>query len=530
MATAAAVSLLLAACGEVHFVPNPYLARNVEVTFSTQENLTLFAWELGQNVDPERVTFELAAGDGWRPLVFEDAPFPAGAWPCGVATCFRYTEPGRYEPPASGLVLRSRHPDHGQLPPMVARVATVPTTLSMAPRFRYGNSELALRVDDLLAPPETPLRRSYRFQIRKSPAGGPLGDDTFDGETAGNEVVPVPDAPASEPRYDVLIEPVAAPGYVAVGVRAERVPVQPDLLPLTHRYDAPIEDAPVISQVIFDLEIPNEERCAATIAEVEATIDRYFGARDPDAFRFPSVNLATDGVRSCRQQLGAVADLGAMAQRIRSHVAANVPGTRGTRVVAIYLNNLAAPPSPQRQASLDRAYRSLAWDPRVGLFPWFIVGFPAGTSDATVRFDAFVSPRTAAFTELIETFAKTNLPFRSLVHAPGTPLEFLPHEAWPLPNVVNQVKKCAATPEVSLSLGLGPDARPTLPFGDGLPPVGYLVDLPAQDRVPISTFVPGIVHLDYEVCRRFCDHPFDTIRDEWIPQPWSDVVPCRGTP
>src|SRR4051812_5794701 len=97
----ALVAMCLFSCGTVRFVKSAYTVRNLKVTYSLQEDLTIFQWELGDSIDTDSVRFELFQDGNWTPIAFETAPFPAGSFECEGATCYRWAMRGRYKPSLS---------------------------------------------------------------------------------------------------------------------------------------------------------------------------------------------------------------------------------------------------------------------------------------------------------------------------------------------------------------------------------------------------------------------------------------------
>lgn len=88
------------------------------------------------------------------------------------------------------------------------------------------------------------------------------------------------------------------------------------------------------------------------------------------------------------------------------------------------------------------------------------------------------------------------------------------------------MKYCGSTPRVirwvddrepahgSIVFPIGPDRS-----------VAYRVSIPRQMLVPNSSYMKQEVVLHYEVCTRWCSHPFRIPRGQWLPN-WENSSAC----
>lgn len=516
--------MALAGCGPVQFVRSPYSIRDLNVTYSVQEDVTLFSWRLGANVDPASVQFESWSQGEWRRVRFEEAPFPAGAYGCGQDTCFRLTIPGRFAIPESGLVLRSIHAQHGTQHAAPVSLDEREVTLSFAPHLLATNERLDLGVDDFLSVPNTPLRRSFRWSVTPSaescvPSGG-----AWDGKTAaGKEQVPFGAAPTDEGAWCVTISPDAR-GIEAVSLAAS-VLAHPQLAYRTHRYVPEKQTAPLVYQLILDLEIPNENRCRSTLDLLEqgfakAFRDRSSAANAPPAVKLPTVNLSSVP-GGCRQEAMRRLPVADVAEAAKAYVRTAVQESEGTRLLFIYANNLAFPLPPLLTADFDALKTSVLEEPRAGVFlsAW---AFPVVLMSADWQEPVnWIPPTDRLFGDTVKAFADSNLPFLTMLHHEDTTVAFVDPA---LEARDGLLKLCSSTPRIRMV----DSPLTTGGFLYGVGPghdVRYQVDFPEQWLVRNAAYEKHEAKVSYEVCTRWCSHPFRTPLGVWVPS-WEKNPEC----
>jgi hypothetical protein len=176
------------------------------------------------------------------------------------------------------------------------------------------------------------------------------------------------------------------------------------------------------------------------------------------------------------------------------------------RVLLFYANDLAIPVPPQLDSALDELPADFRNDERVATFYW---GMIAPGATATVGYDA-TAPWTAIedpdFASGIARTMGATLPFLTQLHDDGTMVPLLDTTAL-IAEGGGELKLCQASPPVLLAAGGIPARGLTVPITAASPP-GFFVSLPPQITVPHAMFVQADVVVRYEICRRFCDHPF----------------------
>lgn len=523
--SAFAVALALAgtSCGTIHFIRSPYTPWSVLVTYSLQEDLSIVSWNLGAPIDPQAVRFELLLDGRWQPLSFDAAPYPAGSFECAEGTCYRYTIPGRYQPPGDLLLLRSIHPLFGLLPAEPAAVQDRATTLAFAPHFQPGNGVISFDVDDFLAPLGTALRRHFDWRVEGSTGDCRNSTAGPDGTTDGDrEEAAYRGALTDAGRYCATLRPRAKHG-TPVAVWAVLL-THPILVSTKSLFTPPVEVAPVLYQVVYDLEIPNVDRCNATLATLDKTL-ALLGARWSVGHAFETIVLSEGAGTRCRQALDRRLSAAALAESIKAHVAAHVAEPHGTRVVVVYVNNLVLPLPPSLHEELVQLRDSLRQDPRTGAELWAIAPQEVLADLDWDRPIGWTRPDDKAFHDVIAAAAKAQLPFKTAVHEPD---DLVPYVEQNLAATTGGLLKiCSSTPAVQRVLDGQPvpDGRLTQPLGTDHE-LRYRVDLPPQLLVPNATYADTPVAVRYEACTRWCDHPFLVANGPWV-DGWDADARCR---
>src|SRR5439155_13401290 len=89
------------------------------------------------------------------------------------------------------------------------------------------------------------------------------------------------------------------------------------------------------------------------------------------------------------------------------------------------------------------------------------------------------------------------------------------------------LKLCTATPPVQLATGGTPQTSNDVGIDPAAPP-GFFVSLPPKITVPHASFASDDVIVRWEVCRKWCDHPF--VNDTGIAgASWRSSTECVHT-
>lgn len=518
----------VAGCGSVRFVKSPYGVGALEVVYSAQERVTFFAWQLAADIDPDAVRFELATGDGWAPVEFEKAPFPAGSFECANATCFRWSLRGRYVPTADSVPLRSVHVHHGFIAGPSVFVEERAASLAFAPAFVPDNVAIELAVDDLAAPSGSPLRRSFRWRHAASEAACIPSGGAWAGETEGVERIAFEGEPSEAGRYCVELQPVALDGGEAVTVAAVALS-HPTLLQRSAHYEPPREEAPVVYKLLVDLEIPNALRCQEAIAAVVAAA-KDLERGGPFAIALDPLFLSQADGSKCRQRSDRALDVAAVVREVRETIRLRVPQAHGAPVLFIYVNNLAMPLPPTLAVELFSLREALAEEERTEAFLWALAAEPVIAAGGWNLATAWTNPTSRAFRELFVDFTDLRLPVRTMLHDDRTRVPFIDSDLHGIPG--GFVKLCSSTPPVALTLGGLVTRERTLAFVPGQA-VEFAVHFEPQLRVQAGAPEGGVawkensVELTYEVCTRWCSHPFMAL-DGTRRREWHLDETCRG--
>ena len=122
--------------------------------------------------------------------------------------------------------------------------------------------------------------------------------------------------------------------------------------------------------------------------------------------------------------------------------------------------------------------------------------------------------------------AKHTLPFKSQLHMPDEIVQLMPADVLSA-SLGLPWKLCEASPAIARLAGTTPIADDNLtPVVDALAPPAFRVALPVKVLVPGPLFQPDTVVIRYELCRRWCGHPF---RDEPMtlhPEGWTYARAC----
>ncbi len=106
-----------------------------------------------------------------------------------------------------------------------------------------------------------------------------------------------------------------------------RIATRPEVVTLHQTFAPPVEQSPVIYQIVFDLEIPIADRCTSALQTIETLVDKYMnkGNATVPVTKLPTMNLAvdpngTDGSANCKQQNGPTLPASDMADAVMQEV------------------------------------------------------------------------------------------------------------------------------------------------------------------------------------------------------------------
>ncbi len=519
-----------AACADVRFEEAPYVARDLRVVYSEQEDLTFLFWSLPRAADLDAVAFTLFDG---APLNLDEAPYPAPPRSCAVDRwCFQFQLDGRVDPPAEPL-LTTHHPRFGAYPSRVAELETAVETFGLAPIAVDRNRAIETRRQDWFADQGIPLVRDYAYHLDESDCGG-----------AGGAGVPL------DPVEGPIRETVAAPpDWESLGLaclrgqpnRRDRPgvvlsrPLVPSavtwLLP-RDRFEADTTQHQTLVWLWFDLAVPDASRCARVREELTAAIDGPLLAQDPRRTLIGIFDSAIDG--SCSPSPPPTYPVAEMVEATGEALrAAEDPALT---VVWIYVSNrLAVPPAfpaaweSLRSATLDLVSRATT-PPSAPPYFWAVAGPELSFALRTAP-DVQVLYRPLEDETLFEdltTEARRNVPFRTMLHEPSAriPVAAPPDDLGP--QIGPRIGRlCDAFPPVTTLL-VGDRAVDAAAFAwPARSTASFQADLGVQRGVPAAAYEARGVTVQLELCTAFCDGPL-VLADGTIIESWGADTRCGG--
>ena len=110
---------LTAGCGELHFVPSPYTPQDVELIYSSQEDITVIRWRLSSTAPLDDNRFEMLGPNGYQTIDFSQSVFEGGVTACTDkrgGSCAQYIVRGEYGVPDGARPVQAVHDLYGVLP------------------------------------------------------------------------------------------------------------------------------------------------------------------------------------------------------------------------------------------------------------------------------------------------------------------------------------------------------------------------------------------------------------------------------
>lgn len=327
-----------------------------------------------------------------------------------------------------------------------------------------------------------------------------------------------------DPLACARIRPALPGGGAAVA--ATTVTARAEVVSFRHMYRPPVESSPLVFLPMFDLELPNAERCSEAqnlvqSALIEAATDIASSNGDgAEVLALPALQIAVDDGVPCRQRNDRLFSPASLVQDIQAAVADAFGPDRKVRVMLVYAANLdlAMPPS------LEASFTGLRIGDEIGnasveLFLFAIAPERAIASLQANRQIGWVATEEPSFRTTITDVLGNIWPFRTTIHTDRTVVPLVEEEdrdRFELYRIcMNSVTALPVTP---LGATVEPAAGILRPEPEG---PAYRVRLSEQVLVERSMFITPTVVVEWQGCERLCDRP----------APGGDPrIPWRKTP
>jgi hypothetical protein len=321
---------------------------------------------------------------------------------------------------------------------------------------------------------------------------------------------------ASDPTVCLSVRPAEPIGGGTVA-RAS-VPARALILSFDHVYSPPVETSPFVFLILFDLEIPNEGRCAEAeqllVAAIrDAAIEIATRMETPSEVRMlEPVRIAVrDGV-PCRQLNERRLDP-VLPDRVAAQIDALFGPDRRVRLLLAYVSNLDLAPPPELVADFAslRARFDPALSSRRAISIVSIAPERAATpldADLEIPFSATAEP---AFRDSIrDTLRSLVWPFRTVLHTNQTVVPLIAEEDRAR---FQLFRICSASLPIEPA---GERVEAVFRPEDGVP--GYRVPLQAQILEPPPSFAVPSVRVRWQGCEGLCDRaaPGHTGSSSWV--------------
>ena len=509
---ALALLVLIAGCGELHFVPSPFTPQEVELIYSQQEHLTVMRWRVDADAPVPQTRFEMLTPDGYRSIDFSTSLFHGGVIACGdgVGACAQYVVRGKYEVEKGARPVQAVHDVYGILPGGLATTKTVDPTLEMASFFHSGNELVTVNLKDAVAlagPFSFP--RAYERTMWETTglcvADTAPTDVSFSPlDETGGFAPPNPLSVAGS--YCVATRPIPSDGGDAAVVQV-KIATLPEIVTATQYFDPPIERSPIIYQIVLDLEIPVPDRCTDVIQKVEDLLGRFLQSGGVPVRKLETINLAEDGSSRCSQNNDRTLPSAQMAQTFKE-LAQTFPGVHQQYHI-LYFNNLDAPLPMPLMTSIQTLFDDLSISPpgyELRTFSWMFN--PGAAAISPLTWWAFWIWQTAddTFELALADYQLHSLPYTTQEHNDSEPVPLLsPEETAAYEG--HLIKICTSSPNAQ-PVGQVPFfhfiGEPSWKISSADPPA-YQVFLPSQVVVKGSEFVESHAIVTYQICTRYCD-------------------------
>lgn len=539
--------LLLAGCGKVRFVdPDAELKKKLQL--SAVERLLVkddprgyFHVRIGSREAVDRVRLFASGPAGYFELPIDQAHRQA----CGEdQTCLSLTLPPGLPEDLDRMVLSVPEIGHEATGPVVVRrlephavfaeaedrnTALTLTIVDPIRRF-YSEAEEVQEVaeDGTKAVIGAALLFPRAFEAWTGPGacGGaaPAGDQAWRRVEESPVELAATFSEGPDPLACVRIRPVLPEGGAEVAART--ITARAEVTSFRHTYTPPVESSPLVFLPMFDLELPNAERCAQAqdlvrSALLDAATDIAAGAGDgAEILALPPLQIAVDDGVPCRQRNDRQFAAASLVRDIRAAVADAFGPDRAVRVLLVYATNLdlAMPPA------LDASFAGLDFEIGLGGGPVDVFLFAIAPERATANLEAdrqigWVATEEPSFRSSITDVLSSIWPFRTTIHTDRTVVPLVAEEdrsRFALYRVC--MNSAVALPVTPLGTLVEPEAGVLRPEAEG---PAYQVRLSEQVLVERSMFINPTVVVEWQGCERLCDRP----------APGGDPrIPWRKTP
>ncbi len=519
-----AVTVLSVGCGDVLFVPSPYTPQKVELVYSAQEDITIVRWRISSTAPMgDDLHFQILGENDDQPIDFSHSLFPGGASTCADAdggTCFQYVRRGLYPVAQFPRPIVAFHATYGTLPGELATPRTEDQTLSVAPFFQFTNDQVHVALTDTVVfEPPYVYARSYDRTMWPTKglcvAGSVPTTVSFSPLDPPTYVFP-PDLPLSDDGiYCVGIQTIPSDGGTPTLAQG-RLATLPQVTNMHQTFTPPVEQSPVVYQIVLDLQIAVADRCTSSLQTIESLVDKYMHKTTVPVVKLPTINLATNpeatGAAPNCAQFGQGETLPAtdMADAVLQ-VVSTFPQTH-QQFHFFYFNNQNFPLPSTMTDSLQSLFNGLAapapYDLRT--FSWlFNPGLAAATGPTWWMSTAWQQADDPSFEKTLAMYVAQNLPYTSQTYDSYAPVPLLTGD-----EVATYdggfYKICRSSPQVqpaSSSARYPYYGGPSWPIMVSDPP-GYYVFLPQQVAVPGPSFTAESASVEFQICTAYCDHPY----------------------
>jgi hypothetical protein len=536
-------------CGPLLFVPSPYTPQKVERVYSVQEDITLVRWRISSNdpADPN-LRFEILDDDGnYQPIDFSQSVYPGGGAPCAdkQGSCFQYVLRGDHTADQARPIVRAIHAEQGTFPGEPATARTVPASLSVASYFHTGNDLVYVSLADTVAY-DSPYVFPRAYERTMWPTRGLCVSDSPPDGVGFSPLDATGGFPPTQPltddgTYCVGLRPV--PGDAGGAALAQaRVATLPQVVEVPISYTPPIQQSPVIYQIVFDLEIPVADRCNSALQKIEGLVDQAMtqGGLLPlegvQVLKLPTVNLALDpnapgGGSACAQPQSGGLDADAMAEAVKQAVTGFPQQFQQFHL--LFFDNLNAPLPPDLSDSLQTLFTDLAYSPpghNLETLGWlFNPGFVQANNLPWWKSQTWTSADDPDLAMTLLSYGEQALPYTSELYA-GTPVPlFSPDQVTAYAG--GMFKVCSAnTPfqVVDPVSGQPQYGGPGWPILSSAPPAVAPSLYPPMGAAA-SDFIAVSFAADVQVCTKYCaGHPF-IATDGTGATSWSTTSACAVT-
>jgi hypothetical protein len=395
-------------------------------------------------------------------------------------------------------------------------------------REYYSSVELVRELDDdgeLITESRTVLfPRAFEVEVRAGPCGLPAEASASGWVAAvGNPFTQHAEFSSGErPEACASVRPAAPAG--GGGVAARTIGARALVTRFTHTYVPPIEIAPLVVQLFFDLELPNAERCSAAqelvrTAILEAAVDiaasRGQGA---EILLLDSVQLAVANGTPCRQAADRSFDAEATFEAIQAQLRAAFGPSRRVRIVSVYVSNLDLDLPASLSASFDRL-EGVHREADVGALKVAIAPSQPALRLRPERLLPWLATEDPTFRAVIRDLFREIWPFRTVVHTDATVVPLVSSEER---ERFSAFRVCSASSARAFAVGTRVGGRTVFqPLGEG---PAYSVALSPLVLIEAVAFQQPSVIVDWEGCAGLCDHPPPGGNSD---TPWERTEGCR---